>query len=276
MARLAVGFTWYRDEAGYRIASADESVENRTRSTETETFLRSIGRNPRPTTTLDTYQKREYGEFFKRFPHVPVPLPFRKSPRIYFYLTNMEEQLDDRHPISRSWTRSPVIKREGGRLVGYEPLDKFPLLFSQFASISKNKEGVLDFMQKFGPLTKDGLDPLIGENVEYLLDAARAMEMIINPASPPVIGFNLGRLVAKFEFVDGAVRLKLDAQELLNALWLQCAQHLSNGANLRQCKQCNTWFEVGLGTGRRLDAKFCSDEHRVLFNSRRRSERMAS
>jgi len=31
------------------------------------------------------------------------------------------------------------------------------------------------------------------------------------------------------------------------------------------------FFEAGRGTGRRLDAKFCSDEHRIAFNSLKRS-----
>jgi hypothetical protein len=270
MARLAVGFTWYHDEAGYRIGSPDEPIHSRPEIERIE--AEGLG----PPMTLHDYQQRESAIGFGRG---GVPPPFSKHPRTYVYLTTMELQLQ-RTPISRSWMRSPVIKREGGRLAEYEPLDKFPLLFTQFASIPKNAEGVLEFTQKFGPLTKDGLDPLIGENVEYLLDAARAMEMIIkgamDPVLPRVVGFNLGRLVARFEVVDGAVRLKLDAQELLNALWLQCAQHLSNGANLQRCQQCHTWFEAGLGTGRRLDAKFCSDKHRILYNSRRRSERVAS
>jgi hypothetical protein len=247
MAKLAIGFTWYRDEDGYRIGSADGRLIER--------------------------QERAWAKVAGR----GAP-KFFKDPRIFAYLRTMEEQLTDGSripgPICRKWMPSPLIKRAGGRLIGYEPLDKFPLLFSYFASIPKNANGVLEFIHKYGPLTKDGLDPLIGENVEYLLDAARAMEMIMNPLSR-FAGFNIGKLTAKFEIVDDAVRLKLDAEELLNALWLQCAQHLSNGTNLHRCQQCNTWFEVGIGTGRRLDAKFCSDEHRILFNSRRRSERVA-
>jgi hypothetical protein len=271
MAKLAIGFTWYRDEAGYRIGSPDEPIQSRSDIERYEADLRSMGLKPDAPRTLHDYQKREWGN---RGPQKSLPARFSKNPRIYTYLVTMEEQLG-RWPISRSWMPSPVIKRAGGRLAEYEPLDKFPLLFTRFASIPKNTQGVLEFINKFGPLTKDGLDPKRGENVEYLLDASRAMEIIMN-ASPKFVGFNLGRLTARFEVVDGDVRLKLDALELLNALWLQCAQHLSIGANLRRCQQCNTWFEVGIGTGRRLDAKFCSDEHRILFNSRRRSERVTS
>ena len=39
----------------------------------------------------------------------------------------------------------------------------------------------------------------------------------------------------------------------------------------RQCGYCLNWFEAGVGTGRRADARYCSNEHQILFNSRKRS-----
>jgi hypothetical protein len=68
-----------------------------------------------------------------------------------------------------------------------------------------------------------------------------------------------------------ALRLRVSPRSLLDALWLQLGQKLSDGGVIRQCEQCGGWFEAGPGSGRRSDAKFCSDEHRVIFNSRRRS-----
>ena len=59
---------------------------------------------------------------------------------------------------------------------------------------------------------------------------------------------------------------------LLDALWLQLGQALTVSAKIRQCEHCGNWFEAGRGTGRRLDAKFCSDEHRIAFNSLKRSK----
>jgi len=41
--------------------------------------------------------------------------------------------------------------------------------------------------------------------------------------------------------------------------------------NKRACAHCGAMFEAGRGAGRRADAKFCSDEHRVAFNSLKRS-----
>lgn len=39
------------------------------------------------------------------------------------------------------------------------------------------------------------------------------------------------------------------------------------GIKGKQCRHCNEWFEAGPGTGRRVDAEFCSDEHRIRFHS---------
>jgi hypothetical protein len=67
-------------------------------------------------------------------------------------------------------------------------------------------------------------------------------------------------------------QLQLCPVNFIDALRLQLVQKLTGDANFRTCRHCGRWFEVGPGTGRRLDAKFCTDEHRVLFNSLKRSK----
>jgi hypothetical protein len=58
---------------------------------------------------------------------------------------------------------------------------------------------------------------------------------------------------------------------LLDGLWLQFGQAVTRGSRIQTCAHCGAWFEAGRGTGRRLDSKFCSDEHRIAFNSLKRS-----
>jgi hypothetical protein len=59
---------------------------------------------------------------------------------------------------------------------------------------------------------------------------------------------------------------------LLNALWFEAGEFLTRDAQVRECMYCGGWFETGPGIGRRADAKFCSDEHRIAFNSLKRSQ----
>jgi hypothetical protein len=59
---------------------------------------------------------------------------------------------------------------------------------------------------------------------------------------------------------------------LMNGLWLQLAGDVSGGAAFRSCARCGLLFETGPGTDRRADSRFCSDHHRIEFNSRKRTQ----
>jgi hypothetical protein len=67
-------------------------------------------------------------------------------------------------------------------------------------------------------------------------------------------------------------RHTLTTNSLINGLWLQLASEVSGGAAFRLCERCGELFETGPRTGRRADSKFCSDAHRIEFNSRKRSK----
>lgn len=174
------------------------------------------------------------------------------------------------------------IVRKGGTLQAYRPLDLYPGLASAFVTLTKTPAGLLDFIQKFGPLTHFGLDPKEGELVGELLDQRRQMadllEMLARAKKPgsllnqwvdiqlPPVSVTV---IADQE--SKRIRLRMSPPTLLSAIWLDLAQRLSGSRQLRACQHCGQWFEVGQGTGRRLDARFCRDEHRVAFNSLRRS-----
>ena len=51
-------------------------------------------------------------------------------------------------------------------------------------------------------------------------------------------------------------------ENLLSAMWLQLAQHVSSSKGLRQCAHCSKWFEHGTGTGRRRTGHYCEDKCR--------------
>jgi hypothetical protein len=179
------------------------------------------------------------------------------------------------------------VRRRGDVLAPYHPLDVFGSLFEIFARI-RTEDDVLHFVEKFGPLTRDGLDAQKGELVDGVLAHADTMR--------DLFFFSTGdrahraKLIAQLQvnpFAELEVTLDLDSgsedlklrlrpTSLLDAVWLQAVQHLSSGATLRQCQHCAQWFEVGPGTSRRLDAKFCSDQHRISFNSLKRTSSEAT
>jgi hypothetical protein len=77
---------------------------------------------------------------------------------------------------------------------------------------------------------------------------------------------NLGFLQLIPDEVSGA-RFQIMPITLMQALWCQLSQVLTSNIKLSTCLRCGQLFEAGLRTGRRADAKFCSDEHRTLYHS---------
>jgi hypothetical protein len=166
-------------------------------------------------------------------------------------------------------------------LVVCRPLGETHELFRIFARTATTEEGVLAFVQSYGPLTHYGNNP--GDIVEYVLFHARAMrdllDSIFSKCRPPprlpgksdtAPGSTLYAAVV-WDDVKKSLRWELRPSTLLDGLWLQFGQAVTRGAHIRTCAHCGEWFETGAGTGRRLDAKFCSDQHRTAYNSLKRS-----
>lgn len=246
MANLHIEFEWWRDRSGYRI-------------------------EPMKLGGQIAYHVPKHG----LSPTLPV-LPGQWG------LAYVPIGIRVLHGPSGESERPLYVRRGGGTLDAYRPLEAFESLFSRFAEL-RSPEDVLSFVERFGPLTGDGLDPNKGELVDGVLahsscmrdvflflagDRAAAARILRGSPNP------FAELVVMFGPDPGNrdLRLRLCPTSLLDALWLQAAQHLSSGATVRQCEHCSEWFEVGRGTGRRLDARFCSNRHRIDANSLKRSQ----
>jgi hypothetical protein len=187
----------------------------------------------------------------------------------------------EEHALSLYATGQPArVVPRGGQPIAYEPLE-LDRLYSRFAAL-RTPEGVLAFICKYGPLTERGADASIGENVSNVLDHAAAFRSFLTyedehgdlASWAGAEGQLLGRLELRLarDVASGSLRMQLKPPTLLAALWLQLAQKLTGNRPFRECPYCLNWFETGPGKGRRLDARFCIDDHRVLFNSRKRSK----
>jgi hypothetical protein len=165
-----------------------------------------------------------------------------------------------------------VVRRNGGKLRSYRPL-AVDTLYKIFRRIETPEE-VLDFIQKFGSLTQYGAMPDRGDPVLHVLEDAQRFRDWLNGNNNAKGGYFTHLEASLVTDVSGALRLRVMPNDLMSALWLQLALNLSK-ANLRTCLHCGEPFEVGVGTSRRADAKFCLDKHRVEFNSRKRSTPLA-
>jgi hypothetical protein len=152
------------------------------------------------------------------------------------------------------------IVRNDGRLVPWQPL-RIGDLFERFSRLSTAEE-LLKFVERYGPLTRQGLRGK-GDVVGVVLNEARSMRLWVGK---PL----LEKLDVSIDITGGETRLKVTPACLLDAIWLQYAQ---SGARSRECPQCHKRFLVGAAAGRRRDAQYCDDECRKRYNSLKRSRR---
>jgi hypothetical protein len=178
------------------------------------------------------------------------------------------------------------LVRKGGELKSYRPLEAFPTLFKIFIDKCRTEKGVIFFVSKFGPLITSpgglittrvlGLPGFMaagGDSIREVIQQAKWMAKLLSDHKSDIPQIPLTSLEAFLVSGGGsAIRLKLSPSRLIDAIWLQMAQSITSGRDLRECLHCGELFEVGPGSGRRLDAKFCKDEHRIAFNNRRRSK----
>jgi hypothetical protein len=151
-----------------------------------------------------------------------------------------------------------------------------------FANV-RTPTGLLDFIKEFGPLTRH-FSIAYGESVPAALEQARIFREILHHhrKGPRKLAACFQSLTAAYSQDLGSInlvrdparglRLTVTTETLITALWLQLGQKLSGEPEIRECRHCGQFFEAGPSKGRRADSKFCSDEHRIIFNSQQRSK----
>jgi hypothetical protein len=192
------------------------------------------------------------------------------------------------------------IVARGGKWVPYRPFEHFETLYAVFANV-RTKDDLLSFIQKFGPLSRAGFafgesgpepvpgGPTWGDSVPQAVRAAQAFRDLLHlkrKGPKAIASYYASKVNNGSRFQPGArwvgetdliadsntgVRVKISTNLLISALWLQLGQKLSGDTNFQMCRQCGDWFETGALAGRRADARFCSDEHRIRFNSFKRT-----
>lgn len=251
--QLLIDFDWWRDPKGYDV------VEKRLAKGARAVKYNDPGKSVPPLPTLEG----QIGFVYHPLGVDILPSPMGSNPQ-------------------RILQR---VVRRGGKLQPWRPIDNIPDLYARFAVAVKDADSVLSFIKKYGPLTAEGLDPQNGELIDGVIVHAKTMNEVLYYAR-----YDEGGAKALVEATGGLIpmadmeialvldraltapKLIIRPKSLLDGLWIQLAQNLSGNLKIRQCQHCGIWFETGHGKGRRLDAKFCSDEHRVAFNSLKRTK----
>jgi hypothetical protein len=102
-------------------------------------------------------------------------------------------------------------------------------------------------------------------------ESGRNVPRSIGLAAEEVIGETVGEIYLARDIRRG-VKFVFRATSLMNGMWIQLTQSILGDVKIRSCEFCGAFFDVGVGTDRRADARFCSKPHQVEFNSRKRSK----
>jgi hypothetical protein len=181
--------------------------------------------------------------------------------------------------------RPARIVGRGGELRIYRPFERASGLFLPFSKLARTEEGLLEFVSRYGPMTREGMEAS-GEDASIGLSHAEAIsEFLSEYRTDPHncfakyergLGWSRMDVALTFNASTGQPQMIWRPSSFVNALWFELAASLTGNTPLRACRYCGKWFWVGPGTGRRLDAKFCSDQHRKTFNSLKRTASEAS
>src|SRR3954466_13376546 len=167
--------------------------------------------------------------------------------------------------------RPARIVRRGGELRPYRPFEPVNGLFLPFSKYARTTQGLLEFTNRYGPMTPEGNegsgeDAIIGlghaESISrFLTDYRSNPHMCLGKFGEQGLGWSRIDVGLALNPTTGQPQMKLRPSCLVNALWFELAASLTGDARLRACQHCGEWFETGPGTARRMDAIFCSDDH---------------
>ncbi len=188
------------------------------------------------------------------------------------------------NPPKTGW----VLRRKGGPLRRYRPLEEHPGLFRRFAYLPEEPQAILDFANEFGilgvGLTEPPEDPDWEELSLWWLTHIRGLRFAVEAIDTgdaalmastfnDYVGPKTAAMTARIEAVHGKrSRLQVTPTTLLSAMWFQVAGELTDGIRFKKCKWCPAWFPYGPRTGHRETKVFCSDRCRKAWNRDKEKE----
>lgn len=177
------------------------------------------------------------------------------------------------------------LRRKGGAMKPYRPLEEAPGLFLEFSQLRPEPEAFLEFANKYGFLGTT-LGTANWEGPESLdawssahTNVASFVQMIDDTLRlghepwihAPAFNERFAPLATvRLTYHRGKVRRQVVPRSLLSAIILQLMSQVETGIKFRQCRHCGTWFPYGHGTPNRRNKEYCSGRCKVAWHRENR------
>jgi hypothetical protein len=187
------------------------------------------------------------------------------------------------------------IVRNGGMLQRYQPAS-IPTILDRFLSVHTPAD-MLNFAKRYGPLTQSGFycaaseDDFLGpDQLSWQSEEGEPLDLGLGHAGwfrdvlqrkgkPNQVARTFDKLrLEKYQVrieadKKSGIKLRYFPEDLLDFLILNLAHVVLALPTYSRCLMCGEFFKKGVGTNRRVDAQFCTDQHRIDFNSQKRTIR---
>ncbi len=197
-------------------------------------------------------------------------------------LAEVERPVLDDPPIGGGW----YIRRKGGPLRAYRPLESAHGLARQFASLPlEEPKKIREFANEYGflaaefsghsvPLTYLEHGQLWYAHIKGVSHVVQEIEAGHKQAMAAAFTeYVVPQMTVRIEApLEGRPSLKVAPLNLISAMWLQIAGEITDETKFRRCLWCPQWFPHGPGTGHKATKRFCSDRCRKAWNRQQGSE----
>ena len=179
----------------------------------------------------------------------------------------VERPVLEEPPIGGGWW----IRRRGGPLKRYRPLESRRGLARRFAYLPKDPVALLDFANEFGFLGvgQTGYeDGVVEEYARYWHQHMDFMRGIIETiksgdksSATQIFNQHVEPHMTIWIETPAASRpvLHVAPMNLLASMWFEIAGELTKGTQYKKCEWCPNWFPYGSGTGYKRNKRFCSN-----------------
>lgn len=232
MATLPIDLEWHLDLKGYRLVDHDRAIV-------------ANGGKLKHTRPLDGIDG-----LYKVFSNVRKPDELLQFVKAHGLLHD--------HSYKAPWTAAVLEKKKDEA----SPIGRYSKQIARASVNLPKKESVSEHLKTAELFRRVMLQTQEGQwKVPRSLGLELSLRLDREPLGIISLGDDMGR----------GFRLRFYAKTLMDGLWLQLAANVSGGSAFRKCVRCGNMFETGPGY-RRADAKFCSDRHKIEFNSRKRTK----